>query len=203
MKRNVLAVAAVVFTVAGASAAQAQAPLAKPITFGASAGLSMPNGDISDGYNTGFHITGLADHKLAAAPVSIRGELSFQSIGGKEFGIPGASMKLDNMSMLMVTGNAVYHFAVAPKTPVRPYLIGGLGMYNYKGGLTMSSIDPSTGQVTTISASDRMTKLGLNGGIGTGFQLGTMSTFAELRIHNVFADGGSLRVVPLSFGIMF
>jgi hypothetical protein len=30
-----------------------------------------------------------------------------------------------------------------------------------------------------------------------------MSTFAELRIHNVFADGGSLRVVPLSFGIMF
>jgi hypothetical protein len=205
MKRSMLAVAGLVLTVAGASVAHAQATTAspaKPMSFGISAGLSLPNGDASDAWDTGFHVNGLADYRLSSLPLSIRGELGWQSLSGKSAsfsdGTTSFSAKLANPNMITLTGNLLYHFPVAATTTVRPYLIGGLGMYNYKAGGSFSSTDFGSG-----SATERRTKFGLNGGIGTTFQLGTMSTFAEARFHNVFEEGGSIRMIPISFGIMF
>ena len=80
MKRSMMTVAALAVTFV---ASTAQAQVAKPITFGVSAGAAIPTGDMGDGLNTGFGITGLADMKTHL-PVNFRGELSFSRFGAKE-----------------------------------------------------------------------------------------------------------------------
>ncbi|MFL5577874.1 MAG: hypothetical protein ACJ79S_18115 [Gemmatimonadaceae bacterium] len=206
MKRTVLAVAAVALSVAGASTAHAQASLVRPVSFGVSAGAALPNGDISDGYDAGFHVTGLMAVKPALLPLSFRGELGYDAIAGKaasvNYGTGSFSGKTANMGMIVGSANVLYNFGMAA-SPVRPYVIGGAGVYNYKVGGSFSYTDPQTGQTVNMSATERQTKFGINGGLGMTFNLGAMSTFAEARFHNAFADGGSVRFIPITFGIMF
>ncbi|MDZ7631797.1 MAG: hypothetical protein U5K74_10735 [Gemmatimonadaceae bacterium] len=64
-----------------------------------------------------------------------------------------------------------------------PYVIGGVGVYNGTEGIG--------------------TKFGINGGGGVTFKLSGFDAFAEARFHNIFTDGFSSRIIPVSFGINF
>ena len=175
--------------------------MSKPTSVGISAGLTSPTGDAGDAWDSGFHVNGMVDFMMGTSPLSFRGELGWQSLSGKSasFSSGGTtvSAKVDNPNMVTVTGNALYHFPVSSTNTMRPYLLGGLGIYNYKAGGSFS------GGGADISGSERRTKFGLNGGIGSTFQLSGFQTFAEARYHYVFEDGGSLQLIPISFGIMF
>ena len=70
---------------------------------------------------------------------------------------------------------------------LRPYALGGLGLFNTR--------NPETDQSDT--------NLGLQVGGGLTFQLSGFSTFAEARFVNVFSDGRSSRYVPITFGVRF
>jgi hypothetical protein len=85
-----------------------------------------------------------------------------------------------------VNGNLV--FAFPGGMTATPYLIAGAGWYNTKAD-----------QSGAPSRND----FGINGGIGARFALSGFSTFAEVRLHNVFSDPDSFRFVPLTFGILF
>lgn len=76
---------------------------------------------------------------------------------------------------------------------VKPYVLGGLGLYNGKTTADFGSAE--------ISGSD--TNLGLQAGAGVAFQLSGFSTFAEARLVNIFSDGNSSRFVPIVFGVRF
>jgi opacity protein-like surface antigen len=175
MKRVVSLFAAVAMTVMGASAAEAQSP----IRFGLAGGLSLPTGDDKDFFENGFHGQVMLGFGMMMLPVKLRADLSYHSFGGKD------NTLFDGEDARVISGalNAIVGMG---GIGVKPYLTGGLGVYNSKTG-----------------DFDGETDFGINGGAGLEFSLTGMSTFLEVRYVNVFAEGESSAFIPITFGIMF
>ena len=164
-------------TLAAAAAAPAAAQGAddmRAVRFGVQGGLSLPMGDDSDFLETGFTVGGLVDYMPAMLPIGIRFNLDYTRWGAKD---------LDE-SASVISGTAAAMYTVPTSGGVRPYVLGGVGMY--RGDC---SADECEGE----------TDFGFNVGGGVNFDLGTLGTFAEVRYHNV--DGGSW--LPVVFGIRF
>ncbi len=85
--------------------------------------------------------------------------------------------------------NAILEFPMGGATDLRPYLLAGVGYYNYK----LAGDDAPSG---LESESD----FGLNGGAGITFALGRIGVFAEGRFHNVLAEGNDLQYIPIVVG---
>ena len=151
------------------------APLAgQGVRFGVGGG---PTFVLEDGGGTDFHVMGTAAFGGGESlPVSFR--------------IDGQYQLGDAADVLSGTANAVYGFTVSEETKFRPYLIGGLGIYN---------INPDADVL------DSETKFGINAGAGFNVPVGQGSTrlFAEARFHNVFTSGENLNLLPITIGIMF
>lgn len=177
--RSTLALTAIA---AVAMPAQAQ----RRTAFGFAAGATVPVGDLGKSVSTGFHALGtLAISGTASTPLGFRIDGMYNNLSGKNSG--------PDRTMWTVNGNLVFAFPGA--SMATPYLIGGAGWYNTKA-------DDDDAEASN--------NFGLNGGIGARFALSGFSTFAEVRFHNVFGDKNeitderpSLRMIPLTFGIMF
>lgn len=175
--RTFLVAGAVLFS---ASTLSAQS-VVKPLSFGISAGASVPTGDFADFASTGYNVGALLEVRPAAMPLSFRLEGGYQSFGFQD-GVDG------NMNIMSGVANAAYRMPLG--TMIRPYVIAGAGMYSMKA--------ESNGLST-----DRENKLGVNGGLGFELPLTGISTFVEARYHNVFTDENSLTLFPVTFGIRF
>ncbi|HEX3159321.1 MAG TPA: outer membrane beta-barrel protein [Gemmatimonadaceae bacterium] len=174
-----LALAALALTVA-TSSAEAQRP-----KIGISGGVSVPNGDLADGTKTGYNVNLGVEFKPPVFPLGIRVEGLLNQLSGEEIDFGGESFAIPDLRVLGGTANVVYQF---PGIAVKPYLIGGVGMYNSK----------------LKGADEGSTDFGINGGVGLKFSLGAIETYAEARMHNIFGEGdGSARIIPISFGILF
>jgi opacity protein-like surface antigen len=88
------------------------------------------------------------------------------------------------------TANAVYRFQSSPETRIRPYLIGGVGVYNSK-----ETGDDALGGSAT--------KFGINAGAGIDFRAGSAGLFLEGRFHNVFVTGPNVEFFPINIGVRF
>lgn len=176
MKRVVSLFAAVAMTVVmGASAAEAQSP----IRFGLAGGLSLPTGDDKNFLENGFHGQVMLGFGMMMLPVKLRADLSYHSFGGKDNTLfSGEDARVISGALNAIVGMG--------GIGVKPYLTGGLGVYNSKAGNF-----------------DGETDFGINGGAGLEFGLTGMSTFLEVRYVNVFAEGESSAFIPITFGIMF
>ena len=188
MKKALLA-AAVVFA---ASASVAQAQSIKPFTFGVSAGAAMPMGDMADGANTGFEVTGMTEYRGPAIPVTLRGELTYNRFGVK--GLPDGVN--GHHGILGGVVNAIAPFAATPA--LKPYVIGGLGVYDVKSTASDGNVD--------ISASK--TAFGLNGGLGFQFHMAGMRTFVEARYQHVMSKDENKGFenatgIPVTIGFRF
>jgi outer membrane protein W len=168
-----------------AQVAQAQGGL----SFGLGAGVVVPSGSMADLNSTGY--TGQASLRMqpAASPLGFQVD-GFYTRLGLQNDIEGHSQ------MIGGTANAVYAFSGA--SAARPYLIGGLGVYNTK--LTLDGFG---------SGSD--TKFGANAGAGFDFKLGAASLYAEGRFHTIFkaaVDAETLQettayMIPITVGLRF
>jgi len=166
------------------AAPTAQAQQRSMLTFGVSGGLTVPNGDLGDFQTSGLNLNGHIILKPSATPFSLRGDLGYWTTGSKT--ILGQTSPIQgNTNWLTLTGNAVYAFEGAKDAVLVPYVIGGLGLYNASRGIGNG------------------TNVGINGGGGVTFKLSGFDAFAEGRLHNVFAGDGSVRLIPVSFGIIF
>jgi len=167
----------------------ASAQAARPVTFGLSGGLALPIGDLGDGWDSGFDITGHVMFRPASfTNLSFRGDVNFDRFGNK-------ALDDVNLRFIGVTANAVYAFPQSTPGVVRPYVIGGVGMQNSRvtgisGGLLNNDEDSST-------------DLAVQGGAGVNFQLSGFTTFVEAKFVNVFGDGSSLSYIPITFGFRF
>jgi opacity protein-like surface antigen len=181
-----LLVGATVFAaiVGAASAAQAQQQNSG-LVFGVSGGLTMPIGDLGDTRGSGFNVQGHASLKPESMPFALRGDLGLWTTPGKTV-TPiggGQSASYEGITWFTANANAVFNFEGAKDATLVPYVIGGVGIYN--------------------GSQNVGTKLGINGGGGVTFKLAGFDAFAEARLHNVFAEGGSARLIPISFGVHF
>ena len=180
MSRRVIALAALAAAIVFAPvAAQAQSP----VKFGLAAGATFPTGDLGDATDWGYHVTGSITGKPMLSPIGIRGEVMWNRLTGQDFGsIIGKGPDVDVLAGIV---NAEIGMS---GIGVKPYLVGGVGMYRFS----------SAG-----SNSDSETKFGFNIGAGLDFGLAGFSAFTEARFHSVQTDAFTSNFVPVTFGIRF
>jgi opacity protein-like surface antigen len=167
----------------------AQAAHAQGMSFGVGGGVVVPTGSLSDGNATGWSGTALMRVQPPASPVGLQLDAFYTRFGLE--GIDGHSR------MLGGTANAVFAFPGA--SMARPYLIGGLGLYNGK-----TTIDG-------LGSSEAATKFGINAGAGFDFGLGKAKLFAEGRFHAIMkgvtdvstGDEKTAYMIPLTVGVRF
>ena len=90
---------------------------------------------------------------------------------------------------LNATLNGVLEFQLGADASVRPYFLGGIGIYNYE--LVGDDVPEGLESVTDF---------GLNGGVGLTYQLKRVGIFGEARLHNVFGDQIDLQYIPIMLG---
>jgi hypothetical protein len=77
----------------------------------------------------------------------------------------------------------------------------GTGLYVLVGGgMVRSALSRAVG---LGAASLTSTDPGVQGGAGLQFALSGFSTFAEVKVVNVFGEDGSARYIPITFGVRF
>jgi len=182
LKRSLFVVAlagmALVSLPVGARAQVATA--VKPVQFGIAGGASLPTSDLSNGASTGFNVTGTIGWNPEMIPLGIRVDGAYNRFSLKN-GVSG------DIHFTSVTGNLVYKF---PSATIAPYAIGGAGWYNAAGTVTGFG-----------SGSDN--HFGWNVGGGITMPLSGFDTFIEARYNQVQGNPGSLKFVPVTFGVMF
>jgi hypothetical protein len=182
MQKHVFVAATLALALAAARPAAAQdAAGARAVSFSIAGGATMPVGDASDFYDTGFNLMGSVNVQPAYLPVGARFDVMYHSLGGKDLGL----LEADDLNVL--AGNANVVLTVSNTGTVRPYVLGGVGAYNLDAG----------------GSSESVTKFGLNGGGGIEFGVGGFNTFVEARLHSIFTEDSKTNIVPVVFGIRF
>ncbi|HEX5831302.1 MAG TPA: hypothetical protein VFY16_10005 [Gemmatimonadaceae bacterium] len=148
----------------------------RSVNFGLAGGLSVPVGDVADGFKSGYNIVGTVGWQPAARAWGLQFDLGYTNLAEDN----GFS---DDLSVLSGTGNVV--LTVANNSGIKPYVIGGLGFYNMDAG------------------GDSETEFGLNGGGGLTFPLGGISTYVEARFHSIFTEDSNSNYIPIVFGVRF
>ena len=177
MKR--LSISAFAIAVALCAAIPLQAQLmarSEGFRFGLGLGATMPMGDYGNADKMGINILGVFETPLGNSPVYLRADGIYSSTAHD-----GGS---GSTSILGGTASALYHFS-APQATARPYILGGLGIYNF---------DPGAGS---------QTKIGYALGGGVTFNLGGLNAFAEARYISIQTDNASATLVPITVGLMF
>lgn len=189
-----LAMAAVPVT----TEAQSQAPRA--LSVGLGGGGTVPVGDFANDVKTGWNgIAYFQYQPVAEGPWAVRAEAQYSSAKYTDnfLNDVGATAGEDlTNNVLYVGASALYHMGSG--SGVRPYFVGGLGLYELTARLTDQS---------GISTSDSETGFGFNGGAGIRFG-GAVGFFIEARFHQFsITPGGSekstYQMIPISFGLSF
>jgi hypothetical protein len=154
----------------------AQPVSAQGIRWGVGAGLLMPMGDYADFDKMGF-VGGVGGtYGLPGGQLGIRGDLTYST----------TSHDVGSGSTAIFGGMASVVYMVSGAASARPYLMGGLGMYNVDGGAGSE------------------TKIGFGVGGGVSFPMGTGGSrlFVETRFTSVSTDP-SLTFLPIVVGLSF
>ncbi len=174
---------AVLMATAGAAPAVAQG-----VEFSLGGGATVPLGDFGDGASTGFHGLAAISFVPSTLPVGIQIDGMFHRLGTNDDLGFGDDAKAQ---LIQGTANAVYKFKTSEETKVRPYLIGGVGLYSIK----------LTGDEVEDPFDNAETDFGINGGAGFDFKFGSVGLFVEGRFHNVFSEGESTNFIPITLGV--
>lgn len=177
MKRFGLVLAVMALVVVAARPASAQG-----IRWGVGAGLLMPIGNYGDADKMGF-TGGIGGTYNLPGGVGIRADLSYGTTSEKS-GIAAHKTKI-------LGGMASVVYSLAKAGP-RPYVMGGLGLSNYK-------FDPATG----ADVSETKVTFGFGAGIAVPMGTGGNRFFAETRYTSISTSGSSLNFLPIVVGISF
>jgi len=154
--------------------------------FGFTGGASIPIGDASDVFDTGYHGGLVLNYELPTLPLGIRVDGDYQHFSLKAGGsdVSGSAQIVDGNANLVVGLRIVL---------VKLYALGGVGIYNVK----------FSAEGVGGSASFSQTEFGWNAGVGVAFVAGKLSIFVEGRYHEVSLEGGKFKFIPVSVGILF
>ncbi|HEX6630845.1 MAG TPA: outer membrane beta-barrel protein [Gemmatimonadaceae bacterium] len=204
--RMVKAAALGLAVMAGTAGAQDMG-LARTVSFGIAAGATVPTGDVADFESTGFNVMGTLGIQPIAMPVGLRFDVAYHSLSGEDFGdvvtrrlrpnlkttgpvpnrqvVPGGDFgSAPDLHIWAGTANAV--LTVSNTAGIKPYVLGGVGLYNIG-----------------CDGCESETKFGLNGGGGLEFGLSGFNTFVEARFQSIFTEDSNTNIIPIVFGIRF
>jgi hypothetical protein len=158
-----------------------------PISIGVGGGVSLPQGDIDDDVNTGWHALATAELASPMHPWGLRLDVAYNRFGFSdqvEIALGGDG----HLTAASATLNITYRL---PKVtwPVQAYVLGGLGAYR-----TDCSFGPGCGS---------RVRYGWNYGLGAKFFFLGFRNFVEIRGHRTKSQTDDVHYFPLTFGIMF
>jgi opacity protein-like surface antigen len=185
------------------------------IGVGVTLGGTVPVSDYRDFADGGWNVGGLLDLGRAAGPFGLRIEGMYHGFSDKNLvtlGGGATAVTIANSSRI-VNGNLNLVVGVpATRSTIRPYLIGGGGVYGIRNSLECKS---STFCNRTFDQSS-VTKFGLDGGAGVELGLSGFSAFVEGRYHHVFdalpdrrcvglpgCGRTAARFLPFTFGLIY
>jgi hypothetical protein len=168
----------------------APAVRAQGAEFALGGGVGVPLGDFDDGAKLGWHGLAAISFVPNGWPVGIQFDGSYQQFGR-------ADASTFKTRLIQGTGNVVFKFKTSEESTFRPYLLGGVGVYNSKFTAEDDPDDLLGGGTTDF---------GVNAGAGFDFKAGGAGLFIEGRFHNVFSgdesiSGSNLQFIPITLGI--
>jgi hypothetical protein len=166
------------FAMVGLALCASMGAASAQLSTGIGAGPAFPASGL-DGYGNGFQVQGMLSLSLPLLPIGVRGDLLFQSLPGE------GALAARNYRKLGGVVNATLDVLPIPLFPVRPYLLGGVGLFNH-GPSGAESTDP-----------------GLLAGAGVRVGLPGIRVLAEGRMQSVNAEGGRRVSIPLIVGLSF
>jgi hypothetical protein len=177
-----------IFAVACFGAFSSVAPLEaqSPLSIGVGGGVSLPEGDIDDEVNTGWH--GLVTAELASPmhPWALRLDVAYNRFG---FSAPTVTPlgEEGHLSAGSATLNLSYRL---PKVtwPVQAYLLWGAGAYRTD---------------CSLPGCESRVRYGWNYGLGAKFFFLGFRNFIEIRGHRTKSRTDDVHYFPLTLGIMF
>jgi len=154
--------------------------------FGLSGGVTLPQQDAKDSFKNGYHVQGHLFYGLPALSIlSLRVDGAYNKLDAK---------KIEDLSgdarVVSGTGNVVLGVNGGS---VRPYAIGGAGVYSVRFRSTLGSFE----------SRETQTKFGWNAGVGAGLTAGRATIFLEGRYHRVSTQGAKFTYVPITVGVLF
>jgi opacity protein-like surface antigen len=151
----------------------------RPISIGLAGGVSLPQGDLADGVNTGWHALGTIALSTLMQPLGLRLDVAYN-----RFAFSDAD---GHQTVGSATLNGTYRLPMT-NSPLSPYLIAGLGAYRTECSLALGC--------------EAATKFGWNVGLGTKLFVGFRS-FVEARYHRTKRSDSDVNYFPLTLGVMF
>lgn len=149
-----------------------------PVRLGMAAGVTKPVSSYGSDKDLGYNIGLLVDVRLPLSPVGFRFDGNFN-----ELKYSGNSTK---EQIWALSANALLKLPTG--TPLWPYAIGGVGIYNSRRDLFFRA--------------SSNTDAGFNLGGGLRFELSDVTAFIEARYHRASGSSG-IRMVPVTLGILF
>ena len=181
MRKRVFAAAVLGLALAAAPAAAQESAGTRAVSFSIGGGATVPMGDAGDAFDTGFNLQGALHVQPALRAVGARFDVMYHSLGAKQ------DLLIGEADLNVLAGIANVVLTVSNTGTVRPYVLGGLGIYNLDLG----------------GGAESETKFGLNGGGGIEFGVGGFNTFVEARLHSIFTEESNTTLVPVVFGVRF
>lgn len=173
------------------------------IGFGGSVGANVPNGEFGDGAKTGLVASGFVN--LGADRFGLRGELFWsrsdldspfiRRVGNAVLPSSGFGEVSGDVNVVGASANVVVPIT---QSVIRPYLIGGVGVYRRR---VAQDIEGTIEEFRSLR--DSQTDVGYNGGAGIAIGAGGTTLFIEARYHSLQTSPERTRFVPLVIGVAF
>jgi hypothetical protein len=180
LKRSLFLAIATIALVAAPRVSHAQLGALKPVQLGIAGGAAQPMSDLSNEVKMGYNGTVALAINVPLIPVGLRIDGAYNQFGEKV-------IVANTKHVVSATGNLVWRL---PSVVISPYLIGGAGLY-------MEKTTPSATAATTDK------HFGWNAGAGINLPLMVFNAFVEARYNTYSTSTGTVKFVPVTFGIMF
>jgi hypothetical protein len=172
MNRVLSGIVVMIFLIVGPTA-EAQ----RAIGVGVAGGVSVPVSALRESHKTGYNAEAHVGVDIPLLPVAFRLEGFYNRLEPTAIGIIGGG----DIRIVGGSANLLYCFTFMG---IRPYAIGGVGIYQVKY-VAGSPVD-----------------IGYNGGLGAEFQFSGLRPFIEARLHTI-SDERRFRFVPVTLGLDF
>lgn len=171
--------------------------------FGASIGANVPNGEFGDGAKTGLVANGFVG--VGTGRFGLRGELFWsrsdldnafiRRVGNVVLPSEGVGNVTGDVNLVGASANLVLPLT---QSMVRPYLIGGVGVYHRR---VSQDVGGTIDEFQNLK--DEQTDVGYNGGVGLSIGGVGPSFFIEARYHSVATTPDRTKFVPVVIGFSF
>ena len=173
------------------------------IGFGASIGANVPNGEFADGAKTGLVANGFVG--VGTGRFGLRGELFWsrsdldnafiRKVGNTVLPETGTNSVSGDVNLVGAAANLVLPLT---QSVVKPYLIGGVGVYHRRVAQNIS------GTVEEFQdLRDNQTDVGYNGGLGISIGGLGPSFFIEARYMSIATTPNRTKFIPVVVGFTF